>query len=656
MARARTAFRYERLLILAAVGIAVPAGSQIYDLQPGDSRAGGNGTTPENGTTAQRVGSSSTQSQDVAMDQIQASQRQQPYTPDQIESDDRTSMSDRDILNATSRRQDPQLRSRNPQIMKKAPPSEFETFVSDVADRPLRRFGADLLVPEARDFTTPPETSVPLDYRMNPGDVLILGITGSVQADNVKLTINSEGNVFIPRVGPVHVGGLRYADLQSAVSAQIARQYRSFQLSISVDRLHGITVYVTGFANTPGSYTVSSLSTLVNAVFASGGPSAGGSFRSIQLRRDGKLVSDFDLYDLLLKGDKSSDAMLQNGDVIFIAPVGAQVAVFGSTNNEAIFEARPGDSLADVLRYAGGVSTSADLGRLMALDPLNLEAGWQQMTAQEANAQIAKRAQIIRVLTNLGIARPLARQNALVTISGEVARPGRYFLAPGTPMSEAIAQAGGLTSDAYVFGTVFTRESLRLQERKSYDRAVGDVEYMLTIAPLTSSLSKDIDINRATQLRSVVGQLRTRKPDGRFILDVAPDTPELSANVTLENNDTIYVPPVAKTVGVFGTVPGAGSFQYRPGLTIKDYLREAGGVQKLGDRRQTFVVRANGKLVVGKHGMFGSSILGAKALPGDLIYVPINPSRGEFWAKLSTLTSTLFTGAVTTAAVVAATK
>ena len=180
----------------------------------------------------------------------------------------------------------------------------------------MRRFGANLLVPDARNFTAPPTTTVPTDYRLNPGDELLVGLTGSVQATNLRLTINSEGRIFIPRVGAVNVAGVRYGDVQALIASQMSRQYRNFRVAVSIGRLHGITVYVTGFAAVPGSYTVSSLSTLVNAVLAAGGPSAGGSFRSIQVRRNGQLISDFDLYDLLLKGDKSADVLLQNGDVI----------------------------------------------------------------------------------------------------------------------------------------------------------------------------------------------------------------------------------------------------------------------------------------------------------------------------------------------------
>lgn len=589
----------------------------------------------------------------AAADQLQSTQSQRPYQPDQIDSSDRRSerRTDEDDTKRDEPRTDRGRNNERQDPPRSAAPGEFELFASQIADKQIRRFGANLLVPYSRDFTAPPTTTVPQDYRINPGDRLTLGLTGSAQADNLRLTVDSDGRIFIPRIGAIRVGGVRYGDLQSTVAAQVARQYQNFRVSVAVDELHGITVYVTGFAMTPGSYTVSSLSTLVNAVLAAGGPSAGGSFRSIQLRRGGRVVSDFDLYDFLLKGDKSADSILQNGDVIFVAPVGAQVAVIGSVNNEAVFEARPADTLTDLILYAGGVNTAGDLSRLLALDPLNLQAGWQQLTPVEARGQIAKRAQVLRVLSDLGIARPLEKQGVLVTLSGEVARPGRYFLAPGAPLSSVVTQAGGLTSQAYVYGTVFTRESLRQQQRESYDRAVRDVEFLLSAAPLTSVLSTDADINRLTQLRAVIDQLKQRRPDGRLVLDVASDATALPEGLALQNNDTLYIPARPVAIGVFGSVPAPTSFQYRPGAKVGDYIRQAGGVQKIGDKGQIFVVRANGTVLASRRKLFSQRVL-----PGDLIYVPINPSRGELWRKLGLLTSTLFSGAVSAATVVAVTK
>ncbi len=526
------------------------------------------------------------------------------------------------------------------------PPSEFEDFASTVVGKPLRRFGADLLVPEARDFTAPPTTTVPADYRLNPGDQLLIGLTGSVQAADLRLTVDNEGRIFVPRVGAILVGGVRYGDLHATIERQVSRQYRSFTLDVTVARLHGVTVYVTGFARQPGAYTVGSLSTLVNAVLAAGGPAAGGSFRSIQLRRGGRLLSDFDLYDLLLKGDKSGDKVLQNGDVIYVAPAGEQVAVIGSVNHEAIFEVGPGETVQDAILYAGGVSTVADGTRLMVLDSLGTERqAWEQLSAADAATRKARRGDVIRVLSNAGIARPIQQQSVLVTISGEVARPGRYYFQPGTRLADVVAQAGGLTEQAFPYASVITRESVKRQQRQSFDNAIRDMEFLLTAQPITSAnRAQLVQPQNLTLVRSIVDQLRQREPTGRLVFDLPVTAAALPADLIVENNDTIYVPPRPVTVGVFGAVPTQASFAYRGGATVRDYLTSAGGVQKLGDRGEIFVVRANGTVL-------SKGALRARALPGDLIFVPIDADRGEFWSRLRDITSTLFSGVATAASV-----
>jgi len=541
----------------------------------------------------------------------------------------------------------PQAGSADDAVTKKQAASiaanEFETFVSGAAGKPLRRFGAELLVPAARDFTAPPTTTVPPDYHLNPGDELLLGLTGSVQAADLRLTIDQEGRIFVPRVGAIAVGGVRYGDVRDVIARQVSRQYRGFDLQVSVGRLHGITVYVTGFAATPGSYTVSSLSTLVNAVLAAGGPSPGGSFRSIQLRRNGKLISDFDLYDLLLKGDKTGDAALQNGDVIYVAPAGEQVAVIGSVNREAIFEIAPNETLNDAILYAGGVNTVADDTRLMVLDSLGKsDAGWQQVTAAEARTRKARRGDIVRILSDVGIARPLDQQSVLVTISGEVTRPGRYYFRPGTKLEDVVAQAGGLTAQAFPYASVITRESVKAQQKLSFDRAIKDMEFQLTAQPVVSANRAQLaQPGNLALVHSIVEQLRTREPSGRLVFDLPVTASTLPSDVIVENEDTIYVPPRPVTVGVFGAVPSPASFAYREGSSIGDFIRSAGGIQSLGDKSEVFVVRANGTVLSN-----GRKVLKAPALPGDLVYVPIDANRGEFWARLRDITGSLFGGLV----------
>lgn len=655
-------YRISRQLLLAgsvAVVVLAPVASKAqvsgYPVDPSEQM-------PSDGqTSTNRRPSSNRTANDAAADQtsvpISTSER---YRPDFVEdnsqgnndqsrsqgqsrnrsrtsSDDGTSLTDQDELTRSIRRP--------------ARPSEFETYVSQSLARPLRRFGANLLVPEARNFTAPPTTTIPSDYRLNPGDELLVGLTGSVEASNLRLTIDSEGRIFLPKVGPVTVGGARYGDIQSLIARQVSRQYRNFRVAVSIARLHGITVYITGYAAAPGSYTLSSLSTLVNAVLIAGGPSGGGSFRSIQVRRNGRLISDFDLYNLLLKGDKSADVLLQGGDVIYIAPAGSQVAVIGSVNVEAIYEARAEETLNDMLLYAGGVNTVADSSRLLLLDPLK-PGGWQQLTPTQVTAQIASRGEIVRVLSGVGIAQPLFTLPALVTVSGEVAKPGRYYVQPGSSLGSVLAQAGGLTAQAFPYATVFTRESVQQTQRLSYERALRDLELLLSTKPLVSSIQPaTIDPTRLAAVRSVVDQLEARKPDGRMVLNVAPADRSLQGDIVLENNDSIYVPPRPVTVGVFGSVPSPASFQYTQNATIGDFLRRAGGVQKLGDASGIFVVRANGTLLARGRGATRGNILKTPAYPGDLIFVPIDANRGEFWAKLQALSSVLFPAVIATAAI-----
>jgi len=639
-------------MALAAVLFApLPAIAQVggYPIDPSaQSSATGSPYDPAGPQRSSSQAGASAAASQSSIPQLLSTDR---YVPDQIYSqrpyDDRQILGDGRVAGRAQPTDDALLRRVRPA----AKPSEFEALVSKIVDKDLRRFGANLLVPEARDFTAPPTTTVPLDYRINPGDELLIGLTGSIQANDLSLRVDSDGRIFIPRVGAVNVAGVRYGDLQQLIANQVSRQYRNFRVAVSVGQLHGITVYVTGYAAQPGSYTISSLSTLVNAVLAAGGPSGGGSFRSIQVRRDGRLVSDFDLYDLLLKGDKSGDVLLQNGDVIYIAPAGAQVAVIGSVNVEAIYEARAGETTYDVLLYAGGINTVADSSRLLMLDPIK-QGGWQQLAPSQIQGRVASRAEIVRVLPAVGIAQPVLSQPALVTISGEVAKPGHYYVQPGTPLSAVLEQAGGLTNRAYAYGTLLTRDSVRETQRISYERAIRDLELLLTTQPLTSvSQSEQLQPTRLSTVRSVVDQLKGRQPDGRLVMEVGPSDRSLPGDLIVENNDAIYIPPQPITVGVFGAVPSPASFQYKPNETIGDYLRRAGGVQKLGDKGEIFVVRANGTLLAQRGGLFKSSVLGQKAYPGDLIFVPVDATRGEFWAKMRDITSAIGPAVILGAAV-----
>src|SRR6185312_10866392 len=164
---------------------------------------------------------------------------------------------------------------------------------------------------------------------------------------------------YIPKVGSISVAGVQYQNLEAKIRKSVSRVFKNFELNVSLGQLRSIQVFVVGQARRPGSYVVSSLSTLVNALFVSSGPSTKGSMRNIQLKRGGKVVTQFDLYDLILRGDKSKDTKLLPGDVIFIPPVGRLAAISGSVNVPAIYEIKVTTTAQDLIDMAGGLAATA---------------------------------------------------------------------------------------------------------------------------------------------------------------------------------------------------------------------------------------------------------------------------------------------------------
>src|SRR6267154_1664711 len=243
------------------------------------------------------------------------------------------------------------------------PPTEFQLMVADSVGQMLPIYGASLFRQPPSTFAPVENVPVPADYVVGPGDELYLRLWGQLNVE-LRATVDRNGQVFVPKVGTITVAGVHASSLDGYFRQQIERIYRNFELSVTLGKLRSIEVFFLGEAGRPGTYTISSLSTLVNAIFTAGGPAPQGSMRHIQVKRDGATITDFDFYDLLLKGDKSKDVRLQPGDVLFIPHVGPQAAIAGSVNMPAIYELKENSTLNDLLEMAGDLSTVADSSKI----------------------------------------------------------------------------------------------------------------------------------------------------------------------------------------------------------------------------------------------------------------------------------------------------
>jgi protein involved in polysaccharide export with SLBB domain len=316
-------------------------------------------------------------------------------------------------------------------------------MVADSVGRVLPVFGQSLFAQPPSTFAPIDHLQVPDDYIIGPGDELQIRIWGQVQAD-LRTVVDRAGQVYIPQVGEISVAGVHYRDLEEHLKSDISKVFKNFSITASVGRLRSIQIIVVGDARYPGTYTISSLSTLVNAVLVSGGPAPYGSLRHIQVRRDGKVVADFDFYDLLLKGDKSKDVRLQPGDVVFIPHVGPQAAIAGSVNMPAIYELKENSTIDDLFQMAGDLSNVADSTKI-TVDRIAEGSRRTLEFPMDATSRVLplKDGDIVRVFSIV------PRFEDTITLRGHVANPGRYPWKPGMRVRDLIPDASALLTRNY---------------------------------------------------------------------------------------------------------------------------------------------------------------------------------------------------------------
>lgn len=714
------------------------------------------------------------------------------------------------------------------------PDIEFQRFVAASLGYRLEIFGENLFRNVPSTFAPLDRVPVTPDYLIGPGDELLIRAWGQIDI-NYRAIVDRTGTIYIPKIGAMSVAGLRYDEVNSALTRNIGRVFKNFELNVTLGQLRSIQVFVVGQVKRPGSYTVSSLSTLVNALFASGGPSNRGSMRQIVLKRQGKEITRFDLYDLIVSGDKSKDAQLLPGDVIYVPPVGKLVAFAGSVNVPAIYELREHEDLSQVLVYAGGLTTTAggqkafvdriddrltrrtaefeltvmglktelkdgDIVRFLhispkfdnaitlrgnvavpgrypwrqgmhvkdlipnreflvteefwkrqnklAVDPDSLtfqshdeadqerqqerlrefqrdrnasstqsngqnqapvpvppssssnelpsdqrgtrrdedlssrvgrteaqrikqeelknevkrsaaEINWEYAVIQRINPEdlttrlvpfnlgkaisgeetanvVLQPGDVVTIFSQNDMQVPAAQQTKFVRLEGEFRTAGVYQVEPGETLRHLIARVGGLTPQAYLYGSEFTRESAKEDQQKRLDEYTNELERSIDRnASSQRNLSGEEALTERQTLegqRRLLEKLRQLRATGRIVLELKPTASELDAipDLPLEDGDRLLVPFRPATINVIGAVYNSNSFIFKPDKTVGDYLRVSGGPTRNGDKSHLFVIRADGTTSGGQghNGLFLMSFSEARLMPGDTIVVPEKLDKG----------------------------
>lgn len=506
-------------------------------------------------------------------------------------------------------------------------PSEFERLAKEAnGGQPVWRLGSRARRGAAPAAALETPARVPAHYVVQVGDEVSVTLWGSVDG-HWPLRVDRAGRVTLPRVGPVAVAGASAGDLEALLRNRLERVFKGFEMAAAVTDVTPVRVHITGFVERPGDYVVPGLSTISAALALVQGPAAGGSFRRIRLLRDSSTVVQFDLYTLLRDGSRRDDRLLQPGDVLHVDAAGPQVAVLGSVNRVAVFEFLPGESVADVLQMAGGFSPVADATRL-TVERLGDRAtvGAVELALPRDGATPLTDGDILRVSSRVTASSPTQLKNKRVLVEGEVRRPGQYLLPASATLADAVEAAGGATPSAFVYGAALKRESVRVTQEANYERALQELETGLarTASNRTNSGGDGAGADSEASIRQLLTRLRSRRPEGRVVLDVTPQSTALPA-IELEDGDQLLLPPANQGVGVFGSVYHAGSFLHGAGRRLGDYIQRAGGPTTGAEYDAAFVVRANGSVLSAAQGSRWSrtrQFEDQPALPGDTVFVP----------------------------------
>lgn len=690
-----------------------------------------------------------------------------------------------------------------PVVPEKLPPllpNEFQKFVLESTGKPLPLFGFDFFTRSQglEGLTASANSPVTSDYRIGPGDELHIKGWGSLDLD-AKVVVNRDGLITLPRIGAIALAGTRSVHAESVIRNAVGRYYRDFEISVTQGQLRGITVYVVGNARQPGAYQLSGSTTLVAALFNSGGPNQNGSLRNIKVMRGDRQVTRLDLYGFLSRGDKSADIKLQDGDTIVIPAAKGYVALSGMVGTAAVYElSEERETLGQLLDVAGGLPVVADprraylerlnpsrspsrsveafaldaagLGRpmqsgdLLQVMPVSAEfanavtlrgnvgqpvrtpwreglritdviagksdlmsrasvkrqngvllseddkrqiaAGYAnvsdalqpppvnaEQTAGDTADSLARRigelvdevnfeyavvervdpvsitvnllpfnlgraledrsspdnlllkpGDVITVFSVRDVRVPQGKRQIFVRIEGEVRRPGIYQMVGGDGLSDLIAKAGGLTDDAFLFGTEFYRDEVRRAQVANLDQLLRRLDAQVQNSLSSSAANAGVGAENAalTQLRlqaeaqaqkQALERLRKLRPTGRVMLDLPPSTaiePDALPKMRLENRDSVVIPARPDFVYVLGAVNTEAALIWTPGKTVDHYL-ERSGLTGGADVDEMFVLRVDGS-VSSRDGRWFSSMKRLEVQPGDVIVLPEKANRESAWS------------------------
>ena len=379
---------------------------------------------------------------------------------------------------------------------------------------------------------------------------------------------------------------------------------------VTIDEIRDVNILVSGNAKKPGVYTMTGNSNVLHALTMAGGINEFGSFREINLLRDGKVIETLDVYDILIDGNYSLTKRLRSGDVVFVEAKKTVVSIDGAIKRPALYEMNDNENLDSAIRYANGIKQTADMENIF------LERMLDGSLKSIPIKNISQFENIEPVEGDLIYVREFSYRTA--TISGAVYKPGKYIMAAGENIDDLVNKAGGFTDNAYPFGAVYENNDAKIINKKAQELLYDEfLDNILALSQLNIGQTFDL-----TPILKLTEDIKNTTPSGRIVIDLLNEDSASSLNIRA--GDTLVIPEKTNSVFVYGEVSLEGAVSFEANQGVDYFVEKSGGYKRFADNESIYILHPNGETqrYSKQRNLFANQPNDLKMYPGSVIFVP----------------------------------
>ena len=504
----------------------------------------------------------------------------------------------------------------------------YESFSSAVEkdleddDFGLSIFGESFFSSYSSTFMPINDPAASSNYILDVDDLVSIQYLGDSN-DSFEIRIDRAGNAVLPEIGILKLAGLSVSQANLQLNQSLNRALINTSAVLTLKEIRDINILVTGFVVNPGIYVLSGYSNILYVLNSAGGVSKNGSYRNVVVKRKGKVVHQLDLYDIFVRGDTLSNISLRSGDSIVVEASNNFVPLMGAVNRQAIYEFKDGESVEDIIDFAGGISSDSNEQSKFFLIRQNNE----RIELIEEDFKIASRFEL-ETNDRLFVKFKDYKKDDMflsenedfiskpVTVSGAVKFPGEYYIDQNQTLSELIIEFGGFREDAYIFGAALFNEDAANLEKEFNSRLYNDA--IKSVANVGSVARTD----NLGSLSSLLSEFNEIEPKGRIVTEFSIDKLQADEELDyiLSPGDKIHVPYYKKIVYVFGEVLNPGTQVFVSDMKVEDFIKKSGGFNDYADKSSVIIVHPNGESEKVALKLFTNNKSNLYA--GSVIYVP----------------------------------